>query len=35
MLAEFQPESAGIYEANGGRLNNRLVYKHTESNSKF
>ena len=31
MMRTFQPLAIGIYEAMGGKINNRLVYKHVKS----
>ena len=30
IMTNFQPLAIGVYEATGGKINNRLVYKHTE-----
>ena len=31
LMLDFQSDGVGIYEATGGKQNNRLVYKHTDS----
>ena len=30
IMTTFQPLAVGIYEATGGKMNNRLVYKHKD-----
>ena len=35
MMKTFQPLASGLYEAMGGKINNRLVYKHVESKFNF
>ena len=35
MMRTFQPLAIGIYEAMGGKINNRLVYKHVKSKFNF
>ena len=34
-MKTFQPLAIGIYEAMGGKINNRLVYKHVKSKFNF
>ena len=35
MMKTFQPLAIGLYEAMGGKINNRLVYKHVKSKFNF